>query len=58
MTDELTFEFTPAQAAAIRAYVARCEREFLQSLREDHASKAFVQWLNDGNVANVKQVPR
>jgi hypothetical protein len=33
LPDELTFDFTPAQAQAIRAYVARCEREFLRSLR-------------------------
>jgi hypothetical protein len=43
MIDELTFEFTPAQSAAIRAYVARCEREFLQSLREDVRQGAQVR---------------
>lgn len=55
--DELTLEFTPSQATAIRAYVARCEREFLQLLRQDHAIKAFMQWLNDGNVATVDEPP-
>ena len=51
MNDELTFELTPAQAAAVRAYVARCEREFLRSLREDTSLKAY--WLTDWNVAKV-----
>jgi hypothetical protein len=41
--DELTFDFTPAQAQAIRAYVSRCEREFLRSLTEKIAMGELKQ---------------
>lgn len=41
--DELTFDFTLEQAAAIRAYVARCEREFLRSLRAEEQPRLTVQ---------------
>jgi hypothetical protein len=41
--DELTFEFTPDQARAIRAYVSRRERELLRSLTEKIAMGELKQ---------------